>query len=215
LVNSLALPRQTWADHFGCRYPDGTGAPYYLDFAKLYSSRLPDGSLLDPITIVQRAYCGYKNGTFPGGKVDLGAPYRDPRSGRLHLWDGYWNQNFDGPLGYTNLMIQPQHGKAYRLYADWLAKYVERGGPQVFGAPIDDPHAAGPGVEQNFRGGRTGQAGFFRQRDGAPVYVVQGAIMDRYRQERGTSGHRRASRIRSTWAYRGARRFPAPAGTGP
>ncbi len=188
LVSSSRTPRSVSANHFGCRYPDGTGAPYYLDFSKLYSSRLTDGSILDPITIIQRAYCGYKNGLFPGGKIDLGTPYADPRSGRLHLWDGYWNQNFSGPLGYTNLMIQPLNGRAYRLYGDWLAKFMERGGPRVFGAPIDDPHAAGPGVEQYFQGGRVRQTGFFRQREGAPVYVVQGAILERYRQETGTSG---------------------------
>lgn len=188
LVASSRTPRSASADHFGCRYPEGTGAPYYLDFSKLYNSRLTDGSILDPITIIQRAYCGYKNGIFPGGKIDLGPPYRDPRSGKLHLWDGYWNQNFSGPLGYTNLMIQPLNGHAYRLYGDWLAKFMERGGPRVFGAPIDDPHAAGPGVEQYLQGGTVGMAGLFRERDGAPVYVVQGAILERYRQETGTSG---------------------------
>lgn len=194
LAGSLALPELTLADHFGCRYPDGTGAPYFLDFAKLYSVKLPDGSPLDPISIIQRAYCGYFNGSFPGGKVDLGRPYRDPRSGKLHLWDGYWNQNFEGPRGYTNLMIQPQSGRAYRLYGDWLARYFERGGPRVFGAPTDDPHQAGPGVEQYFLGGGAGVAGFFRERDGAPVYVVQGSILQRYQQEVGTSGRLGAPR---------------------
>lgn len=178
-----AMPELASADHFGCRYPNGTGVVWGGDFG-----RIPDPKKLDIVTIVQKGYCGYTNGLFPGGKINLGSPYSDARTGRLHLWDGYWNQNFNGPMGYTNLMVQPQNGKVFRLYGDWLAKFIERGGPRVFGAPIDDPHAAGPGVEQWFAGGSVSKAAFFRARDGASVYVVQGGILDAYVRERGTSG---------------------------
>lgn len=183
LAGSLAVPGLTRANHFGCRYPEGTGDIWPQDFRNR-----PDPRQLDIVTIVRKGYCGYKNGLFSGGRIDLGNPYADPRSGRLHRWDGYWNQNFLGPLGYTNLMIQPQGKKVFRLYGDWLQKYIERGGPGVLGAPSDDAHPAGPGDEQYFLGGAANNAGLFRARGSKQIFVVQGAILDLYFRSGGTSG---------------------------
>lgn len=120
---------------------------------------------------------------------DIGSPVAG-EYGRVHPWNGYGplTQTFDGPNGLTNLMYQELHDAVYRLYGDWLAKYEERGGPDVFGAPIDNPHDAGPGVEQYFEGGAAGRSGFFRRAEDEPVYVVQGAILERYVEENGTSG---------------------------
>lgn len=122
--------------------------------------------------------------------VGLGDPV-EGEYGCVHPWngDGPLTQTFDGPDGLTNLMYQELHDAVYRLYGDWLDKYEERGGPDVFGAPIDNPHDAGSeGVEQYFEGGAAGRTGFFRRAEGEPVYVVQGAILERYVQENGTSG---------------------------
>lgn len=123
--------------------------------------------------------------------VDLGKPV-DGLYGCVHRWDGYgpWTQTFKGPEGETNLMYQELHDAVYRLYGDWLAKYTDRGGPDVFGAPIDNPHQAGPpsSTEQYFEGDAAGRTGFFRRFEGAPVYVVQGEILKRYVDEGGTFG---------------------------
>lgn len=139
--------------------------------------------------------------------VDLGDPV-EGEYGCVHPWngDGPLTQTFDGSDGITNLMYQELHDAVYRLYGDWLDKYEERGGPDVFGAPTDNPHDAGPeGVEQYFEGGAAGRTGFFRRSEGESVYVVQGAILKRYVQADGTSG-RLGAPISDEYGYPGGMR---------
>lgn len=137
--------------------------------------------------IAQRFRDAYNEAASVIGTTDPGP------NGCVHQWGNAWTQDFLRGSERTNLMYQPAQDRVWRLYSDWLRKYFNNGhgGPGVYGAPLDNPHAAGPAgsVEQYFRGGAVGQAGFFRQRDGAPVRIVQGAILDAYRSVGGTSGY--------------------------
>jgi hypothetical protein len=175
LLASLAVPESASADHYGCWHPAGTGDP---------------APGFNPPVHVQeqfkKAYCLYKNGTGVPQR-DLGVPWNDPVTGRVHLWNNFWNQNFINGGDYTNLMRQPADGRVYRNYGPWLDKLMQRS-PAHAGAPINDPHEWWGGTIQDRRGGLAGDTAFMRRREGEPVYDVHGGFWHKYLQKGGAPG---------------------------
>lgn len=128
--------------------------------------------------------------------IDLGSPVSGPY-GCVHRWDGDgpWTQTFYGPAGTTNLMRNDEMGAVFRLFGRWLDKYQQWGGPDVLGAPSDNPTDRGSGREQYFTDGiEPGQ-----EQDGGPianaamyhrpneeVRIIHGDILDVYFDEGGT-----------------------------
>lgn len=116
---------------------------------------------------------------YDAAPVDLGMPTSGP-TGCVFEWGGFtWAQEFDGPDGTTILVHQPADGRVYRLYGDWLRAFMI-GGPDDFGAPIEEVTEVAGGAAQGFDGGDAGRMTMWKKDGEVYAWPVHGAIREAY-----------------------------------